>query len=260
MLLAAADPTPPLATADLALLILIGVFALWGAYQGAARQVAQVIAGIGAWFAARPIGEALGPTAASSMHASLVVGTVAATFATFILVFVLVRYLFTRILRRLLSGKDPGNRTADRVIGLLIGGAKVAGLTWVVICMLSFVEANVSVQGRKFGFLPQDSLSFALARKYNLFEMSQFNGIADVVRVVSLQNDPKTAAKIKQNPDYLALIKDPRFAAVLEAPGLKKATNGGDTRALLQNNNILELLQDELAMKRISRIAELSEK
>lgn len=246
-------------TPDLALLGLVLAFALWGAFQGAARQVAQSLAAIGAWFAARPLGDHLGYSVSKQAHQSLLLGTVVATFVCFILIFVLVRYVLTLILRRLLAGKDPKNRTADRTIGFLIGGAKVAALAWVAVCALSFVEENVTLQGRKFGFVPKDSLAFGLARKYNLFEMSQFSGVNDLVRVANLQNDPKNAAKLKGSPDFQALLKDPRFAAALETPALKKALGGGDTRALLQNNQLLELMQDPLAMKRISRIAELSE-
>lgn len=246
-------------TADLALLAVLLAFSLWGAYQGAARQVAQSIAAIGAWFAARPIGEFFGPVMAQSARASLVVGTVVATFMAFILVFVLVRYIFTRVLRRILSGKEAGNRALDRGLGFLIGAAKVSALAWVLICALSFVEENVSLQGKRFVFLPKNSVAFALARQYNLFEMSQFSGISDVVRVAGLQTDPKKSAKLKASPDFQALIKDPRFASMLETKEMKKALGGGDTRPLLQNNNVLQLLQDPLAMKRISRIAELSE-
>ncbi len=248
-----------MSTPDLALLGLVLAFALWGAFQGAARQVAQLIAGVGAWFAARPIGDFLGPMAASKMQVSLVVGTVLSTFVAFILVFLIVRGVLTVILRRILSGKEPGNRSADRFLGFVIGGAKVAALAWVIVCALSFVEENVTIQGRKFGFVPKDSLTFQLARKYNLFEMSQFSGVADVVRVAGLQADPKKNAQLKGSPDFQALIKDPRFAALLDTPAMKKALSGGDTRSLLQNNEVLKLLQDPLQMKRIERISELSE-
>ncbi len=245
---------------DFALLGLVLVFSLWGAFQGAARQVGQSIAAIGAWFAARPVGDFLGPVAAKQFQVSLVVGTVVATFVTFILVFVFVRFILTLVLRRIVAGRNPENRTADRTLGFLIGGAKVAALAWVVVCALSFVEDNVTLQGRKFGLVPKDSLTFSMARKYNLFEMSQFSGITDVVRVAGLQADPKTAAKLKQSSDFQALLKDPRFTAMLATPAMKKALGGGDTRALLQNNQVLQLMQDPVAMRRISRIAELSER
>ena len=80
------------------------------------------------------------------------------------------------------------------------------------------------------------------------------------MRVVNLQTDPKSAGKVKDSADYQALLKDPRFTAALENPALKKALGGGDTRPMLSNNQLLELLQDPLAMQRISRIAELSDR
>lgn len=249
-----------LTSTDLALVCLILAFALWGAFQGVARQIAHAVAGIAAWFAAKLLGDYTGYSVSKWVHVSLVIGTVLATFVSFILIFVLVRYLLTLLLRRIIAGKDPTNRTADRVLGFLVGGAKVAALAWVIVCALSFVEDNVTVQGKKFGLTPKGSIAFDLARKYNLFEMSQFSGVNDLVRVVNLQKDPKTSAKLKESADFQALMKDPRFAAALENPAVKRVLGGGDTRPLLSNNQLLELLQDPLAMQRISRIAELSER
>jgi membrane protein required for colicin V production len=246
-------------TPDLALLGLVLAFALWGAFQGFARQVAQSIAAVGAWFAAGPAGDFFGPIVADKAHVSLMIGIVLATFVSFIVVFVLVRLVFTLLLRRILAGRNPDNRNLDRTLGFLMGGAKVAALAWVIVCALSFVEDNVTIQGKKFGFVPKDSLAFSLARKYNLFEMSQFAGVTDVVRVAGMQADPKKGSKLKGNPDFQALLKDSRFAAALDTPAMKKALGGGDTRALLKNDGLLELLQDPLAMQRISRIAELSD-
>ena len=244
-------------TLDLTLLGLVLLFAVWGAFQGAARQIAQTIAGIGAWFLARPAGDFFGSVAAKLLHASLVVGTVFATFATFIAVFVFVRYLLTLVLRRILAGKDPKNRTADRLFGFLIGGAKVAALTWVVVCAASFIEDNITLQGKHFGLLPKDSITFQLARDYNVFELSQFSGIKDVLRVARIQADPKRQGKFKDNDDFQRLAKDPRFLSLLSSPEFKKAVGNGDTRSLLGNNGVLELLQDPTAMRRVSRIADL---
>jgi membrane protein required for colicin V production len=244
-------------TLDLTLLGLVLVFAIWGAFQGAARQIAQTLAGIGAWLVARPAGDFFGSSAAKLLHASLVVGTVFATFASFIAVFVLVRYVLTVVLRRILAGKDANNRTADRLFGFLIGGAKVAMLTWFVVCALSFVEDNITLQGKKIGFVPKDSVTFQLARQYNLFELSQFSGVKDVLAVAKLQADPKRAGKLKDNEDFQRLAKDPRFTALLGSPALKEALSTGDTRSLLGNNGVLELIQDPTQMHRISRIAEL---
>jgi membrane protein required for colicin V production len=246
-------------TLDLVLLGLVLFFALWGALTGAARQIAQALAGLAAWFAARPAGDQFGAAAARQLNSSLVVGTVCVTFATFLLVFLLVRWLFTAALRRLLAGTDPKNRTADRAFGFFLGGTKIAALTWVVVCALSFVEDNVTLQGRKFGLVPKDSITFKLAREHNLFELSQFSGVEDVLRVARLQADSKKQPKLKENLDFQVVAKDPRFLAVLDSPELKRVLGGGDTRSLLQNNQLLQLLQDPLAMKRISRIVQSSD-
>lgn len=244
-------------TLDLVLVGLVFFFAFWGALQGAARQVAQTIAGIAAWVVAGPAGNFFAAPAATAIHSSLATGTVFATFASFIVLFVFLRYLLTAILRRIIAGKDPENRSADRVIGFLLGAGKISVLIWLVLCALSFIDDNVVISGKRLPLVPKDSVAFQLAHTHNLFELSQFSGVKDVLRVARLQSDPKKQARLKGDLDFQALQRDPRFTSLLATPELKKALGSDDSRALLQNNQLLQLLQDPTAMRRISRIAEL---
>lgn len=247
-------------TFDLAVLIVIAAFAIWGAFAGVARQVAQLVAVIGAWAAATPVGQFIGPVAATRLGSGRLVGVVLATFVAFLLVFLVVRAVVTAFVRRLLAGKDPKNRTPDRVLGFLLGAAKVAAIVYVGLAAATFFEDNVTLGGRHFRFSPRGSVLFSLARDYNLFEAQQFSGVKDFVRVARLGDDPKMAGKLKDNQDWQALKKDSRFTTALDAQSLQKAIETGDYRTLLKSNQVLELISDPAASRRLERIAELSDR
>jgi membrane protein required for colicin V production len=240
---------------DLVLLGLVLFFSIWGAFAGAARQVAQILGAAGAWLLARPIGDALGPMVARDTGLPLAAGTVLATFVSFLIVFLVLRGVLTMAIQRLLSGREPGNRGLDRMLGFFLGGAKVAAVAWVAVCALSFVEENVSVAGKKMGLSPKDSQAFALARRYNLFEMTSFSEAEALKAVLKAPSDPKALAKLKDNADYKALKKDPRFAKAETSDTVRKALESGDIRALLQSTDLIKLLQDGEQSRRLERVA-----
>jgi membrane protein required for colicin V production len=123
----------------------------------------------------------------------------------------------------------------------------------------TFVEDNVTMFGKRFKFAPKDSVLFSLARTYNLFEMQQFAGVKDLVQVAKLAENPKTAGKLKNNVDWQELKKDARFNNVIDAASVQKAIEAGDYRTLLKSNQVLELISDPDASRRLERLAELSE-
>lgn len=239
---------------DLVLLGLVLFFAVWGAFAGAARQVAQLVGAVGAWIAARPLGEALGPMVAKDAGLPLMAGVVLGTFIAFIIVFLVLRGVLTMALQRLLSGREPGHRGVDRGLGFLFGGAKIAALAWITVCALSFVEDNVTVMGSKLGLSPKNSLVFGLARRHNLFEMTSFPEAGALKAVLRAPQSPKVAARLKDNADYQALKKDPRFARAQASDEVRKALESGDVRALLKSTDLIKLLQDPEAARRLQRL------
>jgi len=242
-------------TIDLALLSLVLVFALIGAATGAARQVANLAAAVIAWLSARPLGSMLGPHLAPSLNASKGIGIVAATVLAFILVAVLVRWILTAVLRRILAGRDPESRGLDRTLGFLFAGTKVAAVAWVMLCALTFVEDNVAIAGRKLGVSPKDSVAFKAARTWNLFELTEFSPVRDLVRVAQASVDPKRAAALKDDPAFQALRKDPRFRKALEDKGLRPALAKGDYATLVRSSAVMELVGDEQVKQRLRTIA-----
>lgn len=242
-------------TIDLFLLSVVFIAALLGALTGAAKQVANVVALVIAYVAAHPLGTWLGPHLAPTLKAPLAIAIVAATFVAFILVLVAARMLLTAILRRILAGRDPESRSVDRSLGFIFGGAKVGLLIWVILCALTFVEDNVAIAGRRVGITPKSSEAFALARGYNLFELTQFSGVRDLISVVNASSDPKKAGKLQKDEAWQRLKQDARFRKAIANDRLKKAWVEGDYRTLLRNNEVLQLIQDPKLSEELRTVA-----
>ncbi len=242
-------------TLDLIALGVVAFIAIWGAFSGFARQVAQAIAGIAAVAAAAPLGRFFAEPMSKALQSSLTVGVVIATIVSFLAIYLLGRLLLTMILRRLLAGKDPKNRGADRTLGFLLGFTKAATMLWLGLSAATFIENNLVLAGRKYTFTPKDSKLVALARQYNFIETMQFSGAKDLALAAKVATDPKAAARLKEDPDFAALMKDSRFRQALQGDAWKKALETGDVRALMQNNQLVELIQDPKMNHRLERLA-----
>lgn len=242
-------------TLDLIALGALAFFALWGAFSGFARQVAQAVAGVGAVIAAAPAGRFFAEPMARALQSSLTVGVVVATVVSFIAVYLLVRLVLTLILRRLLAGKDPQNQSSDRLLGFGLAAAKASVAIWIGLSAATFVENNLVLAGRKYTFTPKDSKLVALARRYNFIETVQFSGAKDLVLAAKRAGDAKAAQKLKDDPDYAALMKDSRFRQVLQTDAWKKALESGDVRGLMQNNQLVELIHDPKMNHHLERLA-----
>lgn len=229
---------------DLALLGVILVVALLGAVSGAARQISNLVGMVLAYLGARPIGTWSGPWLERAFQLPGSVGIVTGTLAAFVVIWLVCRMVFTRVLQRLFAGEDPESRSVDRTLGFVLAGVKITLVLWIFICALAFVEQNVSVAGKRFGVSPRDSRAFALARRFNIFELTQFAPVKDLATVVTAAADPSRAKGLRRDPAFQRLQKDPRFHRALTDKSLHDAFERGDYRALLRSNLILQLIQD----------------
>jgi membrane protein required for colicin V production len=244
---------------DLIILGLVLFFAIVGAFTGAAKQIAHMVGLALAYYVSRKLGSVVGPKLAASLGSELV-GVLVGTVLIFIVVLVTVRYALGALLQRVMTGKDPNNRGPDRAIGFVLGGAKVAFISYVLLSALTFVEQHVEVAGKKMGLSPKDSRSFLFARNHNLFEMTQFAPLKDFVRVAQASTNPEQAAKLANDPAYKSLRQDPRFQRALKDDSLRRSLEQGDTRALLRSNLILQLIQDPEFAARLGAASQASER
>lgn len=160
-------------TVDLALLILVLVFAIRGAVSGAARQIAGVLGLIIAYVSAGPGARLVAPWIARQFHLSSSVATIAATLAVFVVVLILARLVLIAGLERMFGGDHRERSGVDRALGFVLGGAVIAGLAWVVLSALTFVEDNVRIAGKRFTVAAGGSKAVELTRRYNLFDRAR---------------------------------------------------------------------------------------
>lgn len=221
---------------------------------GAAAQIAQVAGLIVAFFCARPLGRFVGPRLAAHLELPLAFGVIAATILVFVIVLIASRIVIATVLRRLMAGRDPDDRSLDRTLGMVFAAAKVGGIAYVILSGLAFVEEHVVVAGKRLGLSPRDSYAFAAAREYNLFEMTQFGAVDDLVAVARAVQRGDTAS-LKDNAAYRSLADDPRFKKAMNDPEMRRAIESGDYRALLRNNAVLQLIQDPTLAARLGSAA-----
>ncbi|HEX8538262.1 MAG TPA: CvpA family protein [Cystobacter sp.] len=248
-------------TIDLILLGLVLLFAVAGAIAGGARQIAGMVAIAVAWFVSRKLGPYVGPRMAEALGgAPLLFGTLAGSLLLFLVILVAVRYALTTLLRRMMGARNPEQRSADNVVGFVLGGLRVVLIAYVMISALVFVDKYVVVAGRRLGVSPKDSVSFELARRYNLFEMTQFAAVRDLVVLAQVSNDPERARRLADDPAYKALRKDTRFQKTMANKNLRAALERGDTQEVLRNNLVLQLLQDPQFVARLGAAARASQR
>jgi membrane protein required for colicin V production len=227
-----------------------------GAFEGALRQIAQLVALAAGYVCARPLGGALGPSLAESLHLPMLLGILAATILVFVAVMVGVRFLLRRVVWLVEQSRRPEPRRIDRVLGFVFGALKVALIAYVMLSALSFVEDNLSRSGRSLGLSPAKSICFALARKYNLFELVHYRPVQDFVSIARSLNDPSKAARLRKDPAFRALAKDPRFERSLEDDSMRRALETGDTRGLLLRDEVLKLLLSPAIAARLKAASE----
>ncbi|NVJ02388.1 CvpA family protein [Myxococcus sp. AM009] len=246
---------------DLIILGLVLFFAMIGAITGASRQVANVVGLAVGYFASRRLGPVTAPHLAEALGSPLFLGAIVGTVLVFICTWLAVRYALGALLLRILStGQHNENRGLDRFLGFALGGAKMGIIAWVVLSAIAFFEQHVVIAGRRVGLSPKESLSIEVARRYNLFEMTQFAPVKNLVEVAKAASDPKRAGQLQDDPAYKALRKDARFQRLLKDPKLKQALARGDTAALLRHDGVLQLIQDPDVAARLGAAARASER
>lgn len=235
---------------DLLVIGLVAFFAIVGAFSGAAKQIARLVAAIAAGAIARLCGPFAAPLLARELQTSQTVGIVIASLTIFFVAFLIIRYAVHQLLLRILAGKEMKDRGLDRSIGFFMGGLKAGAIAWFILCAISFLEDNVSIGGKRLSLAPKGSVLFSIARNHNLFAMAAIPGMDELV----------AASKSKDSAQYTALRKDPRFRKAVDDDVVRKALESGDYRSLMQNTDVVKMLQDPKMREQLEAAAAAGDK
>jgi membrane protein required for colicin V production len=240
---------------DLGLLALACVFAVFGFFSGAARQVAQLAATVVAYLVASPAGKVLAPLVAAQAQLSLALASVLSIGFVFLLVYFVGRFALTVLLRRVLSGGEGGVSLVDRLAGAALGAVKLLALAYLALCAAAFLEASVSVAGRRLQLTPKGSVAMDLARQNNILLWAQFPAARQLQALSKLSTDPQAVQRLQKDPSFQALLSDERVKKVLSSPSLRRALETGDVPALLQSEGLLQLLQDPKVLEQLEMVS-----
>jgi membrane protein required for colicin V production len=247
-------------TLDLLIAALAVLVGFAGARRGASAQLAGWTALVVAVLFARPGAQLLGPAFTTWLHTSPGTGSVAAGFATFVVVLVLARIVLSAVLRGLFSLGNPERRGPDRFLGFLLGAAKVLAVAWVALSALAFVEERVARSGKAFGILPERSIAFAVARRWNLFALADFAPAQSLVKLEQALKTPEAMAKLSSEPAVAALLKDARWKALSQDAAVRRALEQHDVATLLRSQTVANFLKDADARDKLQAALEAIQK
>lgn len=240
-------------TLDLVVVVLVLASAFLGSLSGAAKQIAHLVSMVAAYFLGRPLGELVAPSLAESFGLAPGVASVLGAMAGFIAILLVTRLALTQILKRVMSGKDEQDRTTDRALGFVLGGAKTLALIYLVLSAITFVESHVKMGSTRLKVTPKDSWTAGFARQHNLFSLAKIPAVDSLVKLTRAAGDPETARKLERSPAFQKLEKDPRVQELLKDPEIKKALQRGDTQALISHPKLLELASDPKILEQARR-------
>jgi membrane protein required for colicin V production len=218
------------ATLDLAVLGLLLLFAVAGAFSGALRQLFQLGGVVAGWLAATHLAPWLARPVLGARPQPWERGALAV--ACFVAAVVLVGLVGRAVARRLQGpGGSPG--PLDRALGALLGGAKAGLAAWVVLSALALARGPVVLGSLRLDLRASDFGS--LAARHNLLEAAAPDEARLLERLLKATRDPEARARLRRgDPELERLLADPRVRALLErAPaerGPGEKAGGSDKR------------------------------
>ena len=240
-------------TIDLVVLLTLAIMTAWGAWQGAGRQLAQLISWVvaiaAAWYLAAPAGRVLVSLFGVPFSAAFPLAGLLVAIATY----VVVRLAFWWPLRQLDRDDDGASdalSTANRVGGGLIGLAKGVVLAWALLSVASLMRAPLARAGYP---MPSGSSAMAYASAHNLWSDLLQEKLHRVVEVTqALATRPPDDAREASSREALAEIAaDPRVRALADDPELKGALERGEWAVLLQDERVLSLVADDAVVEKL---------
>lgn len=173
-----------------------------------------------------------------------------------------VRILWKTVLSRLVPGfgaDDEGDgmllpSVLDRLAGVALGAGKSATIMWIVVSVVALIVAGLAKQGATAGGLENSDL-IKLSTKHNAVGMALDGRMKRFAEAIRRQTDLVTPNSDLVSPlsrrAMRDLLDDGRFQSVASNEGLRGALERGDIVTVVNSPELLSLLNDSAAMKRI---------
>lgn len=172
------------------------------------------------------------------------------------------RILWKTVLSRLIPGfgsDDEGGglllpSPLDRLGGVLLGTGKSAAVMWILVSVVALVVAGLARQGSTAGGLEKSDL-IKISTKHNAVGMALDGRIKNFTEAIRSQTNlvspNKSLVSPKSRNAMQDLLSDSRFQSVANNDALREALSRGDIVAVAHSPELLSLLNDSGAMKRI---------
>ena len=237
---------------DLAVIALIGLFAVAGYSSGAVRQISHAIGMIAAYLFSKPAAALLGPALAARLN-----WPEAQAVSGLSLVLMPVIFIGAALTSRLLLNiLEPGDERGplDQGLGVLVGAAKGGAILFVLLCLTAagesiFERLNVDIDSATAG-----SLSMAWARDHNLFARHDPHALDALKKLSQARSDPKARKILLRNQNVKALLSNSSLKAALEDPRLQEALRSGQADLLLKDPSIQKILGDSELVKKLEKL------
>ena len=155
-------------TFDLALLALVVLFALWGAYRGLFRQILGVAGFVGGIVLARLFAQPFGDAFAKDIGLPVAIATAAMALAIFLAAEIVAKLLGNFLHKRMQGGFTGA---VERAGGIFLGTAKGLLVAWAVASLIALVRPHLQHLEKETAVSKLDmahSHALSIAREVNL--------------------------------------------------------------------------------------------
>lgn len=217
-----------LVTLDLALLGLVLLAALAGAFSGALRQVLKLAGVVAGWAAAR----FLAPRLVQQLDAPSTAARALVVAGTFVAAWLVVA-LLGRAIRRAVQGEEERPGQFDRFMGALLGAAKGTLVAWVFLALLALLGGRLVLGSLRIE--GTGSQAAALAARHDLLAAADPEAARTLRRLGELWRNPARRERLLRHPDWKKLLEKSGWKSALgrgaEAAGDRSAEDRDKAQA-----------------------------
>ena len=227
---------------DVAILIIIGIFCLFGLIKGAIRQffsiLAFILAGILSivipYFLKLPAGKGI-----LSIWGPVI-------FSTLIMIpsYLILNAIGRDIARRMSKGNI---RLSNHIWGLFFGGIKGIIIIAILIFLVDSIPSKIKNAYPKTANALNCSKIISIIRPYNPFLKIPI--IQNLAIIINLANNPETADILASDPGFQKLARQKSIKKVIYDSELKEIVQKKQYAKLIGNPKIQQLIKDPKAIK-----------